>query len=349
VVSGQPPTSRFAFDRSALLYTIVTLLLGIGSLHSQNNLLFIAFGVAIGVLLVNGAYAQASLARLRVERHAPDRAEVGRPMPIRYAVASRSRWLPAAALLLEEIPSSRRDAPWEAPPRAAAATVSASSPAFVAATLVPRRRGELALDRIDVSSRFPFGAVKKTLRFRRPARVIVRPRAMAPSPEAFRALTSSPRSSAASLPRAGAGEEILGLREYAVGDELRRIAWRASARHGRWMVRENAAPATRAAVLELSIPPGTAPEHAEEAIELAAGALRSAPARAMRLALIDPRPAEGGRVIWTLGDALDALALLDLASVRSPGDPRATVTIEPTAAGPRVRRRRTGAPAGAAS
>ena len=38
----------------------------------------IAFGVAIGVLLVNGAYAQASLASLRLERSIPERGEVER-------------------------------------------------------------------------------------------------------------------------------------------------------------------------------------------------------------------------------------------------------------------------------
>jgi uncharacterized protein (DUF58 family) len=346
-VSDQRATSRFAFDRSALLYTIVTLLLGIGALHSQNNLLFIAFGVAIGVLLVNGAYAQASLARLSIERFAPDRGEVGSPLPLRYRAESRSRWLPAAALLIEEVPRSRRDPPWERTPRAAAATVSSRAPVSVSARLVPVRRGELTLDRVDVSSRFPFGAVKKTVRFRKPARILIRPATLTPSSEAFRTLTASPRSSPASLPRAGAGEEMLGLREYGEGDEWRRIAWRASARHGRLVVRESAAPASRASVLELSIAPGSTAEEAEEAISLAAGLLRAAPPRGLRVGLIDPRESEEARVLWSLSAALDALALLDLAQVRAAGDARATLAVEAGEAGPAVRRRRGGARMGA--
>jgi uncharacterized protein (DUF58 family) len=332
------PTSRFAFDRSALLYVIVTFLLGIGSLHSQNNLLFIAFGVAIGVLLINGAYAQTSLASLRVERSAPLRGEVDRPLSIRYTVTSRARWLPAAAVLIEEAPARGAQSDWSGAVRAAAATVSRRAPALATASAIPARRGETTLDRIDVSSRFPFGAVKKTLRFRRPARVIVRPRIINPAGAALRALTAAPRLSPASIPRAGSGEEILGLREYAEGDEMRKIAWRSSARYGRWVVREHAAPATRSVILELVLDPELPEEANEEAISLAAGAIKLASRRSMRVGLLDPRRDPGdAKILWKIDAALDALALVDVDAARPAGDARAALRVEAHATGPRLR------------
>jgi uncharacterized protein (DUF58 family) len=348
---AERPTSRFAFDRSALLYVVVTFLLGIGSLHSQNNLLFIAFGVAIGVLLVNGAYAQASLASLKLERSIPERGEVDRSVSIRYRLTSRARWLPAAAVLVEEIPSRPDREAWGGSIRAAAATVARNAPAVATASAVPSRRGELTLDRIDVSSRFPFGAVKKTLRFRRPARLLIRPRTITPAGAALRNLTATVRSSPASVPRVGSGEEILGLRDYVEGDELRKIAWRASARHGRWVVREHAMPATRSVILELALDPELPEEANEEAISLAAGAVKLASRRSMRVGLLDPRhPAGDGNIIWKTDAALDALALVDPARSRPVGDARATLRVEAHATGPRLTRTSRGArTAGAAS
>lgn len=42
----------------------------------------------------------------------------------------------------------------------------------------------------------------------------------------------------AAAPRAGAGSELFGVREYRAGDSLRRIHWRSSARHAELVVRE---------------------------------------------------------------------------------------------------------------
>lgn len=295
------PTSRFSYDRSALLYVFVVLLLGVGSLHSQNNLLFIAFGVAIGVLLINGSYAWASLSRVGVIRTAPARGVAGSPLTLRYAVRSGSRVFPAAALLVREPPL----------PGAAAAvsTVSRDVPARASLTWTPERRGELELGPIDVSTRFPFGAVKKTLRFNQPARVLIRPEPRTPPALAFRSAVSSAGGSALSTARVGAGEEFLGLREYVPGDPIRRIAWRASARHRKWVTREFSSPEVVLLRLALVTDPALDDEANEAAVSLAAGALSEAHRHGVRLMLCDP--ADPGRVIRGLPEALDALALVD--------------------------------------
>jgi len=318
------PTSRFSFDRSALLYVIVTLLLGVGSLHSQNNLLFIAFGVAIGVLLVNGSYAWASLSRVGVTRSAPARGVAGSPLTLRYAVRSGSRVFPAAALLIRE-PSLPGAA-------AAVSTVSRKVPARAAMTWTPGRRGELLLGPIDISTRFPFGAVKKTVRFTQPARVLIRPEPRTPAAGAFRSAVTSVGVSAMSTGRAGAGEEFLGLREYVPGDPIRKIAWRASARHRRWVIREFSTPEVASLRLSLVTDPALDDDANEAAVSLAAGALSVARRHGVRLFLCDP--AGGGRVIRGLPEALDALALVDTA--RPPVVPRrpADVRVLARPAGP---------------
>lgn len=337
------PTSRFSYDRSAALYVAATLVLGIGSLHSQNNLLFLVFGVAVGVLLVNGAYAWASLSRLRVQRSAPARGEAGRPMRLRYSVRTTSRFLPAGALLLSEVDAGGAQAR-----PASVVSVSRRSPATTIAELVPDRRGELALDRIDVSTRFPFGAVKKTARFRRPATALIHPRSITPPRSVFQAAAATARDDR-SLNRAGTGDEFFGLREYRDGDQTRDIAWRPSARHGQWVVRVQAQQASTPVRLGLALRPELGDEANEDAIALAAGTLRLARRLRTPVALCDP--ASPSRLIDSLTGALDALARVDARSRVATGE-GATVVAEAAPDGPRLRpaRREAGAPqaAGAA-
>jgi len=47
------------------------------------------------------------------------------------------------------------------------------------------------------------------------------------------------------------GDEYYDIREYVLGDDLRRIAWRVSARVGTWMVRQNAQQNARSLIIAL--------------------------------------------------------------------------------------------------
>lgn len=332
------PTSRLSYDRSAVVYVAVTLLLGIGSLHSQNNLLFLAFGVAVGVLLINGVYAWVSMRNLRVRRHLPARGEVGRPLTVRYHLTTRSRFFPAGGVVLEE-----RDAPGECV--GAAAIVTRDTPARAVGELIPTRRGELSLSRLDVSSRFPFGATKKSARFTQTSTVLVRPHAVVPDERSLLAAARGSSPVTVSLKRAGIGDEILGLREYSPGDPVRRIAWRASARHGGWLVREHAAQATGAVRIALDLDPALPEEANEEAISLAAGTLSLLRRRGQRATLCSPeRP---GLVIHGLAPSLDALARVDITRASRVIDSKATLVVEARAGGARLRASGRGALSGA--
>ncbi len=335
------PTSRFSYDRAAFLCIAVTFLLGIGSLHSQNNLLFIAFGVAVGVLLVNGTYAWASLAKVRVKRSVPARGEVGEMLRVRYRVTTRSRWMPGGALVISE-----RDggAMYEGRGVAAVSTVRRDAPARAVCRVVPVRRGVLRFDRFVVSTRFPFGAVKKSVSVSQPTTVVVWPYAEMPNEEALRVVNGASQVSSSTLQRAGDGAEVLGLREYTPGDSVRRIAWRSSARHGRLVVRQYAASASAEVRLALRLDPALSERANEAAISLAAGTLRLLAKRGRPVVLCDPSEREG--MIGTLGGALDALALLDSTGERGGNENGATVVVEAKESGAVLRAVRAGVVAG---
>ena len=70
-------------------------------------------------------------------------------------------------------------------------------------------------------------------------------------------------------PRAGAGTELFGVREYRPGDSLRRIHWRSSARHGELIVREYEPPGVQTLGIFCDPNPASA-EVADQVARLAA-------------------------------------------------------------------------------
>ena len=102
------------------------------------------------------------------------------------------------------------------------------------------RRGRFTVGPAIVGVSDPFGLTARALTLGTTDEVIVRPRV-----HELRPITGAPGQRRASASRtvvpvaAIAHDEFLALREYAVGDDLRRVHWRSSARLGELMVRED--------------------------------------------------------------------------------------------------------------
>lgn len=325
---------KYHFTMSFVLFAGVTVLLGIGAINSQNNLLFFGFGVALAALIASGFVSGSALMRVRLRRSSVGEAYVGSPLRIVYEVEHLGKGIPAFALQIEELRrggvGAGANPTWPAgmpQPRAFLAFVGRRRTAHAEAIVVPSKRGRWSLGPARITTSFPFGAVKKSVSFMpAPARegwreVIVRP-ALVEMPDALRrrlARRSLELENAAR--RVGGGEEFFGIREYTPGDSVRRVAWAASARTGALMVREHAAPDSTRVIVALRLsrgPAGPARDALDErAISLAASAIVHAARGGVEVGLAIP-------AIDTLlevrpGDAyaatlLDTLALIDLGS-----------------------------------
>lgn len=95
------------------------------------------------------------------------------------------------------------------------------------------RRGWLEMPDFTLENRYPLGMFRAWVLFFPQHRCLVYPR---PAKHAPPLPISGTGRSGRSLK--GDGEQIHGLRDYRTGDPLRRIAWRASARHGELYTRE---------------------------------------------------------------------------------------------------------------
>ncbi len=338
---------RRHYGFTSFAYIGLTCLLAIGAVNSQNNLLFFAFGLSLAALLVSGIVSGTTLMRVRVSREPVGVGQVGEPLRVRYELTNTSRALPAFALTVRERESPRaapregagrnaRRAPtWPAhmpEARAFAAHIPPRASVHTEAVVRPTRRGVASFHALRVESAFPFGILRKSAAFVPDPRdatmtALIRPRALPVSASLFREASRDAADGDSTSRSVGRADEFFGLRDYAPGDTLRQIAWRASARLGDLVVRENVSHApTRVWVAIVPLEPGEggadADDLTERAVSLAAGVIEEAGRRSVDVGLfvlgagaeptVEIPPRAGPAHIGLL---LDALAVLDLAPI----------------------------------
>lgn len=263
--------SRRYHPRSAgFLYILTTIVLVLGAINGQNNLLFFVFGLAVAGLAISGVLSGTPLMGLQISRQLPMQAAVGEPMTVRYSLHSRTRRLPCFGLWIDETFDHTGHAP------AGCEHLPAGQSRSALTTIVPQRRGPFEFNRFRVSTVFPFGLARKSVSFSQPDRVWVRPAIWNSLPPIFRKSTGHQNAGPAiHTPRGG--DEFYALREYIPGDTPRSIAWRPSARSNRLVVRQWSQTLARRAwiVLDVSMH-ATNPDAAERVISVAAGLVQQA-------------------------------------------------------------------------
>lgn len=329
---------RRHFSVWSLVYVVITALIAIGAINSQNNLLFLAFGMALAVLPVSGVIGGGMLMAVRVERRAPEVGEVGAPLRIHYRVRNRSRVLPLLATVVAEEPATAeakgRVATWPAhmpPPAALAAHVRAGGEAMFIAAVTPTRRGLATFRAMSATTTFPFGISRKSVVFEpRPedpsALCVIRPAVRPIRADALRGAIAAAEDGSTASQSPGRGDEFFGLREYAPGDSARVIAWRPSARVGQLVVRETISPSPARLWVALLFPSSVSDTLDEQAVSMVASLIAHASERGVEVGMAIPAagvevpPGAGARQPARL---LDTLALLDI-----PKDPAVRTSID---------------------
>ena len=171
---------RYHMHSGGVFYIVVTVLLGIGSINSQNNLLFIVFGIALGAMLVSGVVSGAMMMGLEVERRPISPAQVGSNARFSYRLRNKLKRVPAMAIDLIEADRLRRKLSRRARAKPQVeAFIDVAPPKSVvdlSAVLPCRERGIIRLDPITISTTFPFGIVLKSVTVTAPDELLVLPR-----------------------------------------------------------------------------------------------------------------------------------------------------------------------------
>lgn len=111
-------------------------------------------------------------------------------------------------------------------------------------------RGHHAIGPLSVRVSDPFGLATRSVAVPGQGSLVVLPRTVPLLP--VRGVSGGSGGESASSPRMALhGEDDIGVREYRIGDDLRRIHWRSTARTGETMVRQDEEPTRRRALVVL--------------------------------------------------------------------------------------------------
>lgn len=233
--------SRFGLVFGAMLVVML-----MGGLNFNNNgallLTFVLTGAT--VLSLPRAVKQLNQVSLVAVRAAP--VHVGSDLELSFhfevdgGEAHRHLWLTRHRPPRDEASPATR---WRAPTPVRFDLVGAGGQATI--TVPAQRRGLVPVGRYSLASEYPFGLFHAWSVLHPDARVLVYPQ---PEPAGVPLPLAAARDAAHE--RAAHGEDWHGLRDYRDGDPQRLIAWKASARQDRLLVKEFAEPAGTEVVLD---------------------------------------------------------------------------------------------------
>jgi uncharacterized protein (DUF58 family) len=259
-----PVRRRYELHPPGVLYLIITLFLAVGSINSQNNLLFLTFGIAIAGFLISGLISGPPLMHLAARRVAPGVAHVGEAAEIRYIVASRGGLLAAMGLEIRELTLPPGDSEDQSVRPACILRVRPGTEVAAVSRVTPASRGRHTLPGFSITTTFPFGLLRKTLIFEQAHEWTVAPRRITLRDIPWRRAGREGATLSATAARRGVSTEFYALRGYVPGDPTRSIAWRPSARLGELVVREQAASAPPKIWIRIENPDPETPGHLVE-------------------------------------------------------------------------------------
>jgi len=270
---------RIRPTREGTIFFVTAFAVAGAALNTGNNLLYLVFALMLGLVALSGVLSEVAVQRVRVERRIDGRVFAGRAARGTWTVRNPRRRLPSLALVLEELPS--REALLEEARAPRIPWIEAGGTATRPGTWRFARRGMHRLRGVRVCTTWPFGILRKWYDVEAPMDVLVLPPPGPPgSPEA--AVRHGARDDARpSLTRGGG--DFLGLREHRIGEGLRDIHWRSTARLRRRVVAERATDAEPVAHVRVERPgPGGEGERSdalERSLRVAVGTVLDAEQR----------------------------------------------------------------------
>lgn len=338
------PRRRTRLVSTGVAFVGIVLVIGLAAGGRPNNLLVWVFSAMLASLLVSGVVSGFMLLRLRATRVIPRRGRVGEPLLVRYELTNRARALPAFDLRVEERDLGDRLAP------AGDAWVLHVGPrdaVHAEAVFRPLRRGPVRLSAFEVSSTFPFGFLRKVLRFEDAGETLIHPEILPVRAAVLARVTAGGLGGHRMSSDPGGGDDFFGVREYRPGDSIRQVAWKRLAGTGRLasIERSRAVPPRVRVLLDLRRPTGELRVGADEdpraleerAIVLAASLLALADRLGYEYALavagLEIAPNALRRGHFHREKLMSLLAAIDLDAPRGAGnglassDERATVVV----------------------
>lgn len=200
--------------------------------------LYLLGAIAALTLLFAVLFTSSTRLAIGISRTAtPVRLRVGTPARVDLRLGNQSKRATPVLRLRDEVQGTRAATLMLAP-------IAGGEQATVAYRLPTKQRGHLTIGPLDLSFEDPFGLTRSVVRASRDIRLTVHAELI--ELDALRAVAGRDPTADQQKRRtlAAGGDEFFALRPYVNGDELRRVHWRATARTGELVVKQEERPRT---------------------------------------------------------------------------------------------------------
>jgi uncharacterized protein (DUF58 family) len=218
-------------------FLLLLLVIGFAAYNTRNNLIYMMLSVGLATVIVSAGAGYFSLGRMRIRRGEPSDLYAGTASLEFLSIMNESRRFDAYGVGIDDLDEPD---PSVSSGRGKRSEVflphveRGQSCSFVLKKTYPRR-GIYKKERLELTTRFPYGLFRIHRRVRTERELVVFPEVrrvdvsflfqerFGPVPQRL---------------RGGESEELLRIREYQRDDNLHHIHWKASAKLGNLMVRE---------------------------------------------------------------------------------------------------------------
>lgn len=210
-------------------FLLLLLLVGFAAFNTKNNLLFLMFTAGLSAVLVSMASGWLALRRVRLALGEPSDFYAGAPSVEKVVATNESRWIDVYSITLRDL-----DFPGVAPLATLDRLRSRESAPVEIEKTYPHR-GRFEGRSVRLSTAFPFGLceVDRDVALERKLTVFPAVKRVDISYIFKRGIGTHPYRH-----QAGGSEDLFRIREYAVGDTLRHVDWKSTAKLARVMVKE---------------------------------------------------------------------------------------------------------------
>jgi len=234
---------EYEFTREGALYLVIIGVITIAALNTGNNLLFIILASLLAAILVSGILSQIVLSQLELDFVLPDHVFAEQPMISRLTL-SNLKWLfPSFSVMVSARDADRKKRKKSLGPRPRQIL---EAPVYV--PYIPHRcsvtqhveitfprRGRYTQEGFRVSSKFPFGFLRKSHEVSTKQEILVLPN-IKPTEEFYEILPLIGGEMESFYK--GRGHDLYAIRDYQEGDSARHVDWKATAKAQAVKVRE---------------------------------------------------------------------------------------------------------------
>jgi len=237
------PRLTFSISKEGWFCVLSLAVVALAAVNTGNNLIFVIFSAALATLIVSQFLSSLNLARLTLEVRLPEVVNAGEQFLVMFNVRNSKTWIPSFSVQVEGHESKASTASAGPEKRCIFAQHSQAHFCFLPAGSGSRlrlgmcldRRGQYSQPEIQISSRFPFGFVKRTRRLPINRDLLVLPGME--SPGEF--LECLPLLNGALVSRyRGWGTDLHSIRDYSLSDNARFLDWKATAKTSKLQFRE---------------------------------------------------------------------------------------------------------------